>query len=105
MQLSIIIINYNTFSLTSSVPLFEGFTLVNTLKRSRLDYLGSRMDLQKVRNDMALNVATVYLQVLYNRELLAVADDQCGGNGARNRRPDRYHPAAVRSSDLRRADR
>jgi len=65
----------NTFSLNTSVALFEGFTLVNTLKQSRLDYLSSRMDLQKVRNDMALNVATVYLQVLYNKELLAVTED------------------------------
>ena len=66
----------NSFSLTGSMPLFEGFTLMNTLKQSKLDYLSSKMDLQKVRNDMALNVATVYLQVLYNKELLVVSDDQ-----------------------------
>jgi len=66
----------NSFSLSSTLSLFEGFTLVNLLKQSKLDYMSSRMDLQKVRNDMALNVATVYLQVLYNKELLAVTDDQ-----------------------------
>ena len=66
----------NSFSLSSSMSLFEGFTLMNLLKQSKLNYMSSRMDLQKVRNDMALNVATVYLQVLYNKELLAVTDDQ-----------------------------
>jgi outer membrane protein len=66
----------NSFALSSTLSLFEGFTLVNTLKQSRLDYMSSRLDLQKVRNDMALNVATVYLQVLYNKELLAVTEDQ-----------------------------
>lgn len=66
----------NSFSLSSSLSLFEGFTLINTLKQSKLNYMSSKLDLQKVKNDMALNVATVYLQVLYNRELLAVTSDQ-----------------------------
>jgi len=66
----------NSFGLSSNLSLFEGFMLVNTLKQSKLDYMSSKMDLQKVKNDMALNVATVYLQVLYNRELLTVADEQ-----------------------------
>ena len=65
----------NSFSLTSSLSLFEGFTLINSLKQSKLNYLSSKYDLQKVKNDMALNVATVYLQVLYNKELLAVTTD------------------------------
>ena len=66
----------NSFSLSSSLSLFEGFTLVNTLKQSKLNYMSSKYDLEKVKNDMALNVATVYLQVLYNKELLAVTSDQ-----------------------------
>lgn len=65
----------NSFSLSSSLSLFEGFTLINTLKQSKLNYMSSKYDLQKVKNDMALNVATVYLQVLYNKELLAVTAD------------------------------
>ncbi len=65
----------NSFSLNSSLSLFEGFTLMNALKQSKLNYMSSKYDLQKVRNDMALNVATVYLQVLYNRELLAVTNE------------------------------
>ncbi|HYV55374.1 MAG TPA: TolC family protein, partial [Chitinophagaceae bacterium] len=51
----------NSFSLSSSISLFEGFTLMNTLKQSKLNYMSSKYDLQKVKNDMALNVATAYL--------------------------------------------
>ncbi|CAN5562438.1 TolC family protein [soil metagenome] len=65
----------SSFSLSSSLSLFEGFTLMNSLKQSKLNYMSSKFDLQKVKNDMALNVATVYLQVLYNKELLAVTSD------------------------------
>lgn len=66
----------NSFSLSSSVTLFEGFTLQNTLKQSKLNYMASRYDLQKVQNDVALNVVTFYLQVLYNKELLTVSTGQ-----------------------------
>jgi outer membrane protein len=66
----------NSFSLSSSVSLFEGFSLQNTLKQSKLNYMASRYDLQKVKNDVALNVVTFYLQVLYNQELLNVTKSQ-----------------------------
>ncbi len=66
----------NSFSLSSSLSLFEGFILQNTVKQSKLNYMSSKYDLQKVKNDMALNVATAYLQVLYSKELLAVTTDQ-----------------------------
>ena len=66
----------NSFSLSSNVSLFEGFQLQNTLKQSKLNYMASRYDLQKVKNDIALNVVTFYLQVLYNEELVKVSTEQ-----------------------------
>ena len=66
----------NNFALSSSVSLFEGFQLQNSLRQSQLNYLSSQADLQKVRNDISLNVVTYYLQVLYNKELLASTRQQ-----------------------------
>jgi len=66
----------NSFSLNSTVSLFEGFQLQNSLKQSKLNYMASKFDLQKIQNDIALNVVTFYLQVLYNKELLAVTSSQ-----------------------------
>ncbi len=66
----------NNFSLSSSVSLFEGFQLQNSLRQSQLNFLSSQFDLQKVRNDISLNVVTYYLQVLYNKELLANTKQQ-----------------------------
>ncbi|MBP6334768.1 MAG: TolC family protein [Bacteroidia bacterium] len=60
----------NNFSLTSNVALFEGLQLQNTLRQSKLNFLSSQFDLQKVRDDISINVVTFYLQVLYNKELL-----------------------------------
>jgi len=66
----------NNFSISSSIPLFEGFQLQNSLKQSKLNYQSSQYDLEKVRNDISLNVVTFYLQVLYNRELLNTTQEQ-----------------------------
>ncbi|HNS12261.1 MAG TPA: TolC family protein [Bacteroidia bacterium] len=60
----------NNFAISSSISLFEGFQLQNALRQSQLNFLSSQFDLQKVRNDISLNVVTYYLQVLYNKELL-----------------------------------
>src|ERR1041385_3806167 len=69
-------IRSNSFSLTSSLVLFEGFRLQNTLKQSNLNYLSAKYDLQKIQNDISLNVVTFYLQVLYNKDLLKQAQEQ-----------------------------
>ena len=60
----------NNFSLSSGVAIFEGFQLQNSLKQSKLNYLSSQYDLEKIKNDISLSVVTYYLQILYNRELL-----------------------------------
>ncbi len=66
----------NSFSLSSSIPLFEGFQLQNSLKQSKLNYKASQFDLAKIRNDVSLNVVTYYLQILYNHELLKSTQEQ-----------------------------
>jgi len=83
----------NSFSLSSSMSLFEGFQLQNTLKQSKLNYMASRYDLQKIRNDIALNVATFYLQVLYNQELLKVTRDQKDATTVQRNRTERLFEA------------
>ncbi len=64
----------DNFSLSSSVTLFAGFQLQNTLKQSRLDYLSSTYDLKKIANDISLNVVSNYLQVLFSLENIGVAE-------------------------------
>lgn len=64
----------DNISLNTSVTLFSGFQLTNTLKQSRLNYFASLSDVQKIKNDISLNVVSAYLQVLYAKEQLNVAD-------------------------------
>lgn len=62
--------------INSSVSLFEGFAKRNTIKKSKADYSASLVDVDKAKNDIALQLANQYLQILYGKEMLAVAQEQ-----------------------------
>jgi len=58
------------FDVNSSLTLFNGFQKINTLKQRRSEYLAAKYQSDKIKNDISLNVAGNYLQILFNRELL-----------------------------------
>lgn len=66
----------NQFALTSSVTLFNGFQTLNTIKRNQANFESSRYDLEKMQNDIALNIANFYLQILFSNELVKNAENQ-----------------------------
>lgn len=58
------------FSVNSSLTLFNGFQKYNTLKQAQTNYLASKYDADKIRDDISLAVAINYLNVLFNMELV-----------------------------------
>ena len=64
------------FSVNGNLPVFSGFQLQNTLARSRYDYLAGKENVRKIKNDISLNVAAAFLQVLYGKEALKAAADR-----------------------------
>ncbi|QIX59810.1 TolC family protein [Hymenobacter lutimineralis] len=63
-------IRSNNFSVSSQVTLFSGFQLRNTIKQNVLNVEAGRNDVDKARNDLALNVASQYLQLVLAEELV-----------------------------------
>ena len=57
-------------SASSSVVLYSGGALRNTIKRNELNLEASGLDLEKAKNDIGLQVATNFLNVLLNQEQL-----------------------------------
>ncbi len=55
----------DNFYLNSNFVLFNGFQLLNTVLQNRLNLQASKYDVEKMKNDVALNVATAYLNVLF----------------------------------------
>jgi len=66
----------NNFYLSSGVTLFNGFQLLNTIKQNQIDKEAAAYDLEKIKNDIALTIATAYLQVLFNYEYLEIRQNQ-----------------------------
>lgn len=68
--------NYVGVNVSSSVNLFNGFQKKNTIEQNQLNLLASYEDVQKIKNDISLNIAAAYLQILFSEELLSVAQNQ-----------------------------
>ena len=63
-------------SIGSSIPLFTGFRIPNEIARNKLELEASVQNLEKAREDLALNVASLFLQVLFSKELLKINQEQ-----------------------------
>jgi outer membrane protein len=66
----------NNLFISSDVTLFNGFQTINTIKQNKLNWLASQQDVEKIKNDISLNVANSYLQILFNTENVRIADSQ-----------------------------
>ncbi len=71
-----------SFSLTTSVPIFSGFQIPENIKLSRLNLEAATADLEKAKNDIRMEVAKAYMQILYDQEIAAVAHRQVGIDSA-----------------------
>lgn len=62
--------------LSSSVTLFDGLRNIHRLNRAKLNAIASQYRLDNLKDDIRLNVANAYLQVLSNKESLRVFNAQ-----------------------------
>ncbi|MDR1555533.1 MAG: TolC family protein [Tannerellaceae bacterium] len=59
-----------------NMPLFDGFRISNTIAARKLNLQAATESLNKAKEDLAIGVASYYLQVLYNKEILNIAELQ-----------------------------
>ncbi len=71
-------VNSTQFSgyLSSNLTLFNGFIIQNTIEQSRLDLQAAIQELQKTKDDIILNIAAAYLEILFAEELSLIAEGQ-----------------------------
>ena len=69
-------LSVNNLSLNSTVTVFNGFLLMNTIKQNRLVYDASVQNIEKLKNDLRLNVLAAYMQVLMDYDAIDVAKSQ-----------------------------
>lgn len=66
----------NNYGLNSSVTLFNGGSITNTIKQNANNVEVSKQDYERAKNDLILNVLNSYLQIVLNKELISVAKVQ-----------------------------
>ena len=65
------------FDLGTSIPLITGGQIPNTIAVRKIDLQAALADLEKAREDISLQVTSQYLECLYQKELMEVAERQC----------------------------
>ena len=61
-------------NVASAVTLFQGLQQRNTIKQNEFNLLTSLQELEKLKNSISMLLASSYLQILFNMELLQVAE-------------------------------
>ena len=86
--------NTNTSStslqLGTSVPLFTGFQIPNQIKLNQLNLKAATADLEKAKDDIRMQVAEAYVQILYDMEIADVAHRQIEIDSAQVARLEAY---------------
>jgi outer membrane protein len=65
--------------LNSSVNLYNGFRISNSIKQANLSYEAGRYNVETIKEEVSLNVLDAYLQVLYSEEQLKNTENQIEG--------------------------
>ncbi len=63
-------------SVNSSVTLFNGLQQANSIRQNNYNYLADLQEIEEIKYSITIQVATSYLQILFDKELLEVAKNQ-----------------------------
>ncbi len=66
----------NNLTLNSNVTLYNGLKNINLIKENKLNYEAGNLDIEKLKNDLMLNVIAAYMQVLFQYEAINIAQAQ-----------------------------
>ena len=72
--------------LNVGVDIFKGLQNQNRLRRSNLSKIAGQYQLTKMKDDISLNVANAFLQILFNKENLKVQQEQLLNNKKQKQR-------------------
>lgn len=92
---------FTSAGLSVGVDLFNGLQNQNRLRKSNLSILASQYKLAKIKDDVALNVASAYLQILFNKENLKVQKELLVSNNRElNRTTQLVEAGSIARGDL-----
>lgn len=69
-------VNTANGGISTDIPIFQGFQRINQILANKNQLAADQSNVEKVKNDLVLSVATTYLEALTNRDLLTAAEMQ-----------------------------
>lgn len=71
---------FTSLGLNIGVDLYNGLQNQNRHRKAILQSIGSSLQIKKLQEDVALNIANAYLQILFNKENVKLAESQLSNN-------------------------
>ena len=68
--------SHNGINAQSIVPIFTGFRIPNQIARTKLDLKAAVQNLEKAKEDLSLSITSLFLQVLFSKELYNINEKQ-----------------------------
>lgn len=95
-------IRSSNLSANASLPLFNGMRITNSIKQNQQFTAAVEQDLAKAKNDLILNVASLFINVVFNKELVENAKFQLASSQQQLERTRRQVAAGAlpRSEEL-----
>lgn len=69
-------IQNSSFSLATEIPLFDGFKKSASISRNKFDVLAAEANRELIENNLSLKVTGCYFQILLNKEIYRIAQEQ-----------------------------
>ena len=67
---------FQSYNLQTNITLFNWFNIKNQVKAAQVNEAATRLDIDRVKNDISLNVVAAYLQLLLSVEQINIAKAQ-----------------------------
>lgn len=92
---------FTAAGLNSNVAIYSGLQNQNRLRRANLALVSAQYQLVKMKDDISLNVANAFLQILFNKENVKVQREQLANNEKQlQRSQELVHVGVVPRGDL-----
>lgn len=86
---------FTSAGLNSNVTLYNGLQNQNKLRKANLSIIAAQYQLSKMKDDISLNVANAYLQILFNKENLKVQKEQLAYDEKQQKRSEELVASGV----------
>ena len=86
---------FTSAGLNSNITIYNGLQNQNKLRKANLSIIAAQYQVSKMKDDISLNVANAFLQILFNKENLKVQKEQLSNDEKQQKKSEELVAAGV----------